>query len=236
MRLAVVGGAAFDAEIARAFIGLGLTVLQGYGMTEASPVISVNLSDDNVPESVGPPLPGVEVKLGDGGELLAKGGNVMLGYWRNEEATRATLTSDGWLRTGDIAEIRDRHIFIRGRAKDIMVMSNGEKLSPQDAELAILHDPAFEQVMLVGEGKPYPILLAVSKETDETALARRANDLLKGFPRWVRVRRVIAASAPWTVENGLLTPTLKLKRPLVLAHFKQAIDAAYAAPPPRDGA
>jgi long-chain acyl-CoA synthetase len=235
MRLAVVGGAAFDATIARAFIGLGLTVLQGYGMTEASPVISVNRSDDNVPDSVGPPLPGIEVKLGDGGELLARGGNVMQGYWRNDDATRATLTPDGWLRTGDLAEIRDRHIFIRGRAKDIMVMSNGEKLSPQDAELAILHDPAFEQVMLVGEGKPYPILLAVSKETDEKSLMRRANDRLKSFPRWVRVRRVLATKDPWTVDNGLLTPTLKLKRPLVLARFKKAIDAAYAAPPERDG-
>ena len=180
MRLAVVGGAAFDPAIATAFIGLGLPVLQGYGMTEASPVISVNHSDDNVPESVGPPLPGVDVRLGDGGELLAKGANVMLGYWRNVEATRASLTPDGWLRTGDVAEIRDGHIYIRGRAKDIMVMSNGEKLSPQDAELAILHDPAFEQVMLVGEGKPYPILLAVTKETDEKALQRRVNDLLEG--------------------------------------------------------
>ena len=235
MRLAVVGGAAFDPAIATAFIGLGLPLLQGYGMTEASPVISVNHSDDNVPESVGPPLPGVDVKLGDGGELLAKGANVMLGYWRNVEATRASLTPDGWLRTGDVAEIRDGHIYIRGRAKDIMVMSNGEKLSPQDAELAILHDPAFEQVMLVGEGKPYPILLAVTKETDEKALQRRVNDLLKAFPRWVRVRRVIATPEPWTIDNGLLTPTLKLKRPLVLAHFKQAIDAAYAAPPERDG-
>jgi long-chain acyl-CoA synthetase len=236
MRLAVVGGAAFDAHIAQAFIGLGLTVLQGYGMTEASPVISVNRSDDNRPDSVGPPLPGVEVKLGDAGELLARGGNVMLGYWHNDAATRTSLTADGWLHTGDIAEIRDRHIYIRGRAKDIMVMSNGEKLSPQDAELTLLHDPAFEQVMLVGEGKPYPILLAVTRETDEKALMRRANDRLRNFPRWVHVRRVIATKEPWTVENGLLTPTLKLKRPLVLAHFKQAIEAAYAAPAERDRA
>jgi long-chain acyl-CoA synthetase len=235
MRVAVVGGAAFDAEIARRFIGLGLSVLQGYGMTEASPVISVNHDRDNVPESVGPPLPGVDVKLGDGNELMAKGDNVMLGYWRNAEATRATLTADGWLRTGDIAEIRDGRIYIRGRAKDIMVMSNGEKLPPQDAELAILHDPVFEQVMLVGEGKPYPILLAVSKESDAKALQRRANDLLKSFPRWVRVRKVIASQEAWTVDNGLLTPTLKLKRPLVLAHFKAAIDAAYAEPAERDG-
>jgi long-chain acyl-CoA synthetase len=235
MRLAVVGGAALEPELARTFIGLGLQVLQGYGMTEASPVISVNLDRDNIPESVGPPLPGIEVKIGGNGELLARGGNVMLGYWRNPDATHATLTGDGWLKTGDVAEIRGGgHIYIRGRAKDILVMSNGEKVSPQDAELAILHDPAFEQVMLIGEGKPYPILLAVTQETDEKALQRRVNDLLKAFPRWVRVRRVIATQEPWTVDNGLLTPTLKLKRPMVQARFKTQIDAAYAAPVERD--
>ena len=230
MRLAVVGGAALEPTLAKTFIGLGLSVLQGYGMTEASPVISVNLLRDNVPESVGPPLPGVDVKIGDNGELLARGANVMLGYWRNAEATRASITTDGWLKTGDIAEIRDGHIFIRGRAKDILVMSNGEKVSPQDAELAILQDRAFEQVMLVGEGKPYPILLAVTQETDEKTLKRRANEQLKSFPRWVRVRRVIAIREPWTIDNGLLTPTQKLKRPLVAAQFKAAIDAAYATP------
>jgi long-chain acyl-CoA synthetase len=233
MRLAVVGGAALEPELARAFIGLGLAVLQGYGMTEASPVISVNLDRDNVPESVGPPLPGVDVKIADGGELLARGANVMLGYWRNPEATRAALTGDGWLKTGDVAEITDGRIYIRGRAKDILVMSNGEKVSPQDAELAILHDPVFEQVMLIGEAKPFPILLAVTQETDEKELQKRVNDLLKAFPRWVRVRRVIATREPWTVDNGLLTPTMKLKRPLVQARFKAAIDAAYAAPPDR---
>lgn len=234
MRLAVVGGAALEPALARTFIGLGLPVLQGYGMTEASPVISVNLDRDNVPESVGPPLPGIEVKIADNGELLARGGNVMLGYWRNPEATRTTLTADGWLKTGDIAEISDGRIFIRGRAKDILVMSNGEKVSPQDAELAILHDPVFEQVMLIGEGRPYPILLAVTQETDERALQKRVNDQLNMFPRWVRVRRVIATKEPWTVDNALLTPTQKLKRPMVQARFKAAIDAAYAAPPERD--
>ncbi len=234
MRLSVVGGAALDPLLATTFIGLGVTILQGYGMTEASPVISVNLDRDNIPESVGPPLPGVEVKIVDNGELLARGGNVMLGYWHNEVATRAALTDDGWLKTGDIAEIRDGHIFIRGRAKDIMVMSNGEKLSPQDAELAILHDPAFDQVMLVGEGRPYPILLAVTQETDEQVLQKRVNELLKAFPRWARVRRVIATKDAWTVDNGLLTPTFKLKRPLVLEHYRKAIDAAYAAPPERE--
>jgi long-chain acyl-CoA synthetase len=198
-------------------------------MTEASPVISVNRDDDNDPDSVGPALPGIEVKIAQGGELLARGGNVMRGYWRNEEATRASIDSEGWLHTGDIAEIRDHRIYIRGRVKDILVMSNGEKLPPQDVEFALLHDPVFEQVMLVGEGRPFLTLLAVTQEGDEKTLIAHANERLKAFPRWVRVRRVIASRDPWSIENGLLTPTLKLKRPLVLAKFKEALDAVYAA-------
>jgi long-chain acyl-CoA synthetase len=228
MRLAVVGGAALDPVISHTFIGLGLAMLQGYGMTEASPVISVNLLDNNDPDSVGPPLPGVEIKLSASGELLARGDNVMQGYWRNTEATRESIDGDGWLHTGDVAEIRGGRIYIRGRVKDIMVMSNGEKLPPQDVEFALLHDPVFDQLMLVGEGRPFLTLLAVTKETDEQALLRRANEQLKSFPRWVRIRRVIPLADPWSIENGLLTPTLKLKRPLVLARFKDAVDKVYA--------
>ena len=229
LRLAVVGGAPLDPVLARTFIGLGLTVLQGYGMTEASPVISVNVETDNDPESVGPPLPGVDVRLADGGELLARGANVMQGYWRNTEATRMAIDGDGWLHTGDVAEIRGGKIYIRGRMKDVLVLSNGEKLPPHDVELAILRDPAFEQVMLVGEGRPFLVLLAVTRETDEQALVRRANDQLKSFPRWIRIRRVIATPDAWSVENGLATPTLKLKRPSVLERFKEKIDAIYDA-------
>jgi long-chain acyl-CoA synthetase len=231
LRLAVVGGAALDPVLARTFIGLGLTVLQGYGMTEASPVISVNAEADNDPESVGPPLPGVEIKLTDGDELLVRGGNVMQGYWRNAEATRAAVDRDGWLHTGDLAEIREGRIYLRGRMKDILVLSNGEKLPPHDVELAILRDPVFEQVMLVGEGRPFLALLAVTRETDEQALVLRANNQLTSHPRWIRVRRVIATPDAWSVDNGLATPTLKLKRPRVLDRFKDRIDAIYAESP-----
>jgi long-chain acyl-CoA synthetase len=229
MRITVVGGAALDPEIGHTFIGLGLLMLQGYGMTEASPVISVNRDEGNDPDSVGAPVPGVEVRIGEGGELLSRGGNTMRGYWRNEEATRAAIDADGWLHTGDIAEIRSGRIYIRGRLKDILVMSNGEKLPPQDVEFALLHDSVFEQVMVVGEGRPFLTLLAVTNEDDEAALVARANARLKDFPRWVRVRHCIATREPWSIENGLLTPTLKLKRPQVLAKFKDALDAVYAA-------
>jgi long-chain acyl-CoA synthetase len=107
-------------------------------------------------------------------------------------------------------------------------MSNGEKLPPQDVEFALSHDPMFEQVMLVGEGRPFLTLLTVTRETDEKVLLDRANELLKNFPRWIRIRKVIPTQDPWSIDNGLLTPTLKLKRPLVLARFKDAVDSAYA--------
>lgn len=227
MRLAVLGGAPLDPSIAWLFLGLGLQVLQGYGMTEASPVISVNRPEDNVPESVGAPLGNVEVKVAENGELLAKGPSVMKGYWNNPEASAKSLER-GWLRTGDLAEIRDGRIFIRGRLKDVLVLSNGEKLPPQDVELAILSDPIFEQGMLVGEGRPFLTLVAVTQETDEKSLIQRANERLKAFPRYIRVRRVVASRESWTVDNGLLTPTLKVRREKVQKQFGPEIERAYA--------
>ncbi|HTF14097.1 MAG TPA: AMP-binding protein [Burkholderiales bacterium] len=228
MRLAVLGGAPLDPAIAWLFLGLGLPVLQGYGMTEASPVISVNRPEDNVPESVGKPLDNVEVRIATGGELLARGPSIMKGYWNNPEASAKSLDREGWLHTGDLAEIRDGKIFIRGRLKDVLVLSNGEKLPPQDVELAILGDGVFEQGILIGEGRPFLTLVAVTKETDEKRLIQRANERLKGFPGHIRVRRVVTTREPWTVDNGLLTPTLKVKRARVQEKFGAEIERAYA--------
>jgi long-chain acyl-CoA synthetase len=229
MRFAVLGGAPLDPALAWLFLGLGLPVLQGYGMTEASPVISVNRPEGNVPESVGMPLDNVEVRIAADGELLARGPSIMKGYWNNPEASAKSLDREGWLHTGDLAEIRDGRIFIRGRLKDVLVLSNGEKLPPQDVELAILGDGAFEQAILIGEGRAFLTLVAVTRENDEKDLIRRANDRLKEFPRYIRVRRVVATREPWTVENGLLTPTLKVKRDRVQKKFSDEIERAYAA-------
>src|SRR5580765_1627040 len=227
MRLAVLGGAPLDPSIAWLFVGLGLPVLQGYGMTEAPPVISVNRPENNVPESVGAPLDNVEVKVAGNGELLARGPSVMKGYWNNPEANAKALAG-GWLHTGDLAEIRDGRIFIRGRLKDVLVLSNGEKLPPQDVELAILGDQTFEQAILIGEGRPFLTLVAVTRETDEKRLIQRANERLKEFPRYIRVRRIVATREPWTVDNGLLTPTLKVRRERVQKEFGAEIERAYA--------
>jgi long-chain acyl-CoA synthetase len=226
LRLAVAGGAALESGIARTFIGLGLPILHGYGMTEASPVIAVNRLDSNVPESVGQAMPGLELRLGEHNELQVKGDSVMQGYWQDEAASAKTLVN-GWLHTGDVAEIADGRIFIRGRIKDILVLSNGEKCPPQDMELAILGDPAFEQIMLVGEAKPFLSLVVVSPVQDEKALMKKANERLKDFPKWMRIRRVIASTDAWSVDNGLLTPTLKVKRAKVAEHFAAQINAVY---------
>jgi len=168
------------------------------------------------------------VRIAAGGELLARGPSIMKGYWNNPEAGAKSLDRDGWLHTGDLAEIADGRIFIRGRLKDVLVLSNGEKLPPQDVELAILGDGVFEQGILIGEGRPFLTLVAVTKETDEKNLVQRANERLKGFPRYIRVRRVVTTREPWTVENGLLTPTLKVKREKVQKKFGPEIERAYS--------
>ena len=181
-----------------------------------------------MPESVGPALPNVEVMLGENDELLARGPNIMLGYWQNEEATKTAIDSDGWLHTGDVAEIKDKRIYIRGRIKDIMVLSNGEKFSPQDAEMAIIGDDVFEQIVLIGEGRPFIGMIAVTANSNEKELIKRANERLQHLPRYIRVRRIITTKEPWTVDNGLLTPTLKVKRVKVIEAFKDRINDLYA--------
>ncbi|MDP1896838.1 MAG: AMP-binding protein [Sulfurimicrobium sp.] len=227
LALAVAGGAKVELRISRTFIGLGLNLIQGYGLTEAAPVVAANRAWDNDPETVGAPLAQVETRINAGGELLVRGPSVMLGYWKNPEASAKVLDADGWLNTGDLARMKNGKIMIGGRSKDILVLSNGEKASPQDVEAAILDDPLFEQVMLVGEGKPFFSLLAVTQEPDEKALVRRANAQLKAFPRYVRIRRVISISEAWTVENGLLTPTQKVKRRAVEERYAQRIKQLY---------
>jgi long-chain acyl-CoA synthetase len=252
MQYAVCGGAPLPPPIARFFIGLGLPVYHGYGLTEASPVVTANRPGDNLPASIGLPLPGVDVRIGPKDELLTRSPSVMLGYWQNEDATNAAIDSEGWLHTGDKARIDDRgHVFITGRIKDIIVLGNGEKLPPADMEMAIQLDSLFEQVLIVGEGRPFLSALIVLNEEAwrevaaeldvdpdsdedlksrfvERSLLARVNHQLKDFPGYARVRRLTVLREPWTVDDGLLTPTLKMKRERILNHFSEPIEAAYA--------
>ena len=251
LRVAISGGAALAPEISRVFVGLGLPIVQGYGLTETSPVITGNHLENNYPDSVGQPIRDVQVRLGEQNVLMVKGPNVMLGFWNNPDATRAMIDADGWLNTGDTVGISDTgHIYITGRIKEIIVMSNGEKGPPADMEQAILRDPLIDQVMIFGEGHPYLVALAVLNPevwlniaakvgvrpdmpeslTDSNVLAkvlRRIARNLGGFPGYANVHRVLLLREPWSVENGLLTPTLKLKRPQVVQRFAGEIKQLY---------
>jgi long-chain acyl-CoA synthetase len=227
IRFLVVGAAALAPQHARTFIGLGLPILQGYGLTEFSPVISANRPGDNDPLSVGRPLEGVEIKTLADGELLTRGPSLMMGYWNNPQATAATIDADGWIHTGDLVRIKDGRIYITGRAKDIIVLSNGEKVPPADAEQAILMDPAFEQVLVLGEGRGHLGLLVVSKLEDKQELCRRANAQLSSFPGYAKIHHLARLPEPWTVENELLTPTLKPKRNKIEERFAKEIEEMY---------
>jgi long-chain acyl-CoA synthetase len=230
IRLILVGAAALSPTLARVFCGLGLPIIQGYGLTETSPIATVQTLQDNDPASVGYALKGAEVKLADDGEILIRGPIVMLGYWHNEEATRAAIDQDGWFHSGDIGEMRNGRVYITGRAKEIIVMSNGENVPPDDVEQAVLSDPVFEQVMLIGEGRSRLALLAVSGLEDVQELCDRANRQLRNFPGWVRIHYLTRVAEPWTVENEMLTPTLKLKRARVEQHYGDEIEVMYQGP------
>ena len=167
LRLAVSGGGPLHADVSRHFIGLGLSLLQGYGLTEASPVLTANRLQDIVPESTG----SVELRIGEQDELLARSPGVMLDYWNRPEETRAAIDAEGWLHTGDQARISDNHVFISGRIKEILVTSSGEKVPPADLEMSIAQEPLFDQVMVVGERRPYLAALVVVNKGEWQNLA-----------------------------------------------------------------
>ena len=249
LRIAVSGGAALNPQIAQTFIGLGLPIVQGYGLTEASPVVSVNRLEKNDPASIGSVLPGIEIAFGESGVLLVRGPSVMMGYWNNPEATAKVKSADGWLDTGDQARIEDGLLYITGRLKEIIVMANGEKVPPVDMELAIQLDPLLEQALVVGEGKPYlGALVALNMEewskvaesaglpadphgearerAEKLVLARIARQV-HAFPGYAQVRRVALLPEKWTVDNGLLTPTLKPKRAKIIERYRDRMAQIY---------
>jgi len=251
LRLSISGGAPIGRSVARVFIGLGLNFLQGYGLTETSPVISVNTEDNNDPATVGRPLHGIETLIAQNGELLVRGPSVMRGYWRNKEATDAAVDTEGYFHTGDIAQKDgDGRLKIVGRIKEIIVLSTGEKIPPGDLELTITGNVLFEQVMIIGEGRPYLAALAVLNKEEWTRLAadkglmmeqadilsnKEAEDILlsemalmiQHFPGHAKIRRIHASLAPWTLDDGLITNTLKLRRNRIIEQFKTEVDSLF---------
>ncbi len=243
LRIIVCGGAALPEYVSHFFIGMGLKLQQGYGLTETSPVISVNPVEDNDPESVGTPLTDVEVKKNANGELMVKSPGIMQGYWNNQSATTAMIDPDGWLHTGDIVRIENNHIYITGRLKEIIVMSNGEKVPPSDMESAITRDPLFEQVVVFGEGMSRLGAIVVLNEEEHKKISSHSekygdsisndvtndvilesmNKQLSTFPGYARVEHLIIADSPWTIEDGFMTPTLKLKRNQIMKQYEEEI-------------
>ncbi len=250
LKALVSGGAPLNPEIGTFFAALGLPVFQGYGQTEAAPLISVNRPKRVKMNTVGRPIKDVEVWIAADGEILVRGEMVMQGYWRNEEATREVLR-DGWLHTGDIGEV-DEHGYIRitDRKKDIIVNSGGDNLSPARIESMLTLRPEIAQAMVYGDHRPHLVglivpdegwlktwardagkpadLAALADDKDlRTALATAIEKVNATVPIIEKVRRFVIAPEPFTVENAQLTPTMKIRRHVLKQTYGGALDGLY---------
>ncbi|CAB1276025.1 AMP-dependent synthetase/ligase [Candidatus Nitrosacidococcus tergens] len=251
LRVAICGGAALSYKISKEFLALNVPLIQGYGLTEASPTICANAADNNDPRSIGTPLQDVEIKVEGTGELLIRSPGVMLGYWNNPQATAEVIDQDYWLHTGDQVRIDQNRIYITGRIKEIIVLTNGEKVPPAEMEAMIGMDPLFEQIMVVGEHKPYLGALIVLNSDSWVDLAKnldlnpnqecslkhpkvikqvlgKVKSHTRSFPGYAKIRNVFLSLTPWTVENGLLTPTLKIRRNKILSQYQRQIEDLYS--------
>ena len=249
--LFITGGAAMPFHVVKTFSALGITILQGYGLTETSPVIAVNLPGENHIDTVGPILDNIEHRFSSEGELQVRGPSIMQGYWKRDDANKEIFTKDGWLRTGDVCELRDnKYLRITGRIKEIIVTSTGEKVPPADLEAAIQQDPLFSQVMVLGDDRPFISAVAVvhpdrwaklcaahnvdpqdpaslsAKPVVQEAI-RRIKAQTRSFPNYGVPRQVTLTTEAWTIDNGFLTPTLKLKRRVVMQRFDEQIEKMY---------
>jgi long-chain acyl-CoA synthetase len=257
IRALVSGGAPLSPELGLIFYGAGLPIYQGYGMTESSPVITANHPGANRIGSVGKAIPGVAVKIADDGEILCSGPNVMLGYYHRDEETRGALETDKdgrvWLHTGDIGHLdADGFLFITDRKKDLLKTSGGKYIAPQPIENAIKRSRLVNQVVVIGDQRKFPAALIVPQMDALRLYAEQSgiadgdgSDLLKNprvislienevdkftgdFSHYEKVKAVLLLDREMTVESGELTPTLKVKRRVVLDKYKQLIDRLYA--------
>ena len=251
LKVAIAGGAALNGKVARVFGGLGLAPIQGYGMTEASPIIAGNSLTLNQPDTVGKLFSNLQMRLApETHEIQIRGSSIMKGYWKRPEDTARVLDSEGWLSTGDVGDINETGLLrIKGRIKEIIVTSTGEKVPPVDLELALETDPLFSQAYVVGENKPFISAVTVLNPEEwkklaaelkvsaseaslkltsvRTAILKRVKAAAADFPHYALPRKVLLTLKPWTIENGLLTPTLKLKRTPLAKFFKKEIDEIY---------
>ena len=231
LRAFVSGGGALDKEIGEFLNAIGLPTLQGYGLTETSPVVSCNPIQKIKVETVGPPFKGNEVKIAEDGEILVKGENVMLGYWNKKEDTEKVL-KDGWLYTGDIGEIdcEDGYLKITDRKKDIIVSAGGDNISPAKIENQLTNSPAIDQCMVYGDGKNYLVALIVPNkdfEGQKEKINEIVGEINKNLTLLEKIKKFHLINESFSIENGLLTPTMKVKRNKVIARYKNILEDFY---------
>jgi long-chain acyl-CoA synthetase len=252
IRFFVSGGAALPQELGEFFEAIGITIIEGYGLTETSPVLAANRLDDYKFGSVGKPVSGVEIKIAPDGEILAKGPNIMKGYYGDPKGTKEVIGKDGWFHTGDIGHFdSEGHLVITDRKKHMFVSSGGKNIAPQTIESHFLNSKYIDQFVLIGDGRRYCTALVVpefdilkefalkagiSFDTDHELVAhdrirqlfqKEIDHFQKDLPNYERVRRFELLPLQLTVENGEITPTLKVRRKVVEQKFSDLIDKMY---------
>ena len=219
----ISGGGALDKEVGFFLNAIGLPTLQGYGLTETSPVVSCNSIEDIRVETVGKPFKGNLVKIADDGEILVKGENVMLGYWKNEEETKKVL-KNGWLSTGDIGEFDGEFLKITDRKKDIIITPGGDNISPIKIESDLNKSDLIEQSLVYGDNKPYLISLIVLSEQNKNAtieqIQREIDKVNKNLSKIEKIKKFFIIKDKFTIENNMMTPTLKLKRYKIVKNYE----------------
>ena len=226
----VSGGGALDKEVGIFLNAIGLPTLQGYGLTETSPVVSCNPIDDIRVETVGPPFKGNEVKIASDGEILVKGENVMLGYWNNEEETNKVL-KDGWLHTGDIGTFENGYLKITDRKKDILITPGGDNISPVKIENELSNSKFIDQSIVYGDNKPYLVALIVLSEDNinvtNDQIQKEIEIINKNLARIENIKKFFIINEKFSIDNGMLTPTLKPKRYKIIQKYKNEFEKLY---------
>jgi long-chain acyl-CoA synthetase len=226
----ISGGGALDKEIGLFLNAIGLPTLQGYGLTETSPVVSCNPINDIRVETVGPPFKGNKVKIAEDGEILIKGENVMLGYWNNSKETEKVL-KDGWLYTGDIGKFDNEYLKITDRKKDIIITPGGDNISPIKIENDLTKINFIEQALVYGDNKPYLVSLIVlsieEKNLSNEIIREQIEKINIKLPKIEKIKKYFIIKEQFTIENGMLTPTLKLKRYKIIQKYKKELEKLY---------
>ena len=226
----ISGGGALDKEVGSFLNTIGLSTLQGYGLTETSPIVSCNTIDDIKVETVGKPFKGNLVKIADSGEILVKGENVMLGYWKNEEETKKVLKK-GWLYTGDIGEFDGEFLKITDRKKDIIITPGGENISPIKIENDLNKSDFIEQSLVYGDNKPYLVSLIILSEEHKSIkkdqIQKELDKINKNLSKIEKIKKFLIIKDQFTIENNMMTPTLKLKRYKIIKNYKIELEKLF---------